>query len=134
MRRVAVLLAVLATFATTATADAKLLVRYDVTGGLRGMSERLTVDDGGTARKAGRRTSPSHYRVSSKQLRALKRDLKAARFSSLKRVYGSKGVVNDGITQTVAYKGHQVSVSTGGDPPARLERLLRRLSRLMNAH
>ena len=117
----------------TATADAKRLVRYDVGGGLAGRSDRLVIDGDRTARQtSGRRSDEAkRFTVSSKQLRALKRELKAARFTSLKRRYEPDYVVNDGITQTVTYKGRSVSVSTGADYPARLHRVLRRLSRLM---
>ena len=123
----------LATFAATATADAKRLVRYDVSGGLAGRSERLVIDGDRTARQtSGKRSEDARrFTVSSKQLRALKRELKAARFTSLKRRYAPRYVVNDGITETVTYKGRSVSVSTGAEAPARLERVIRRLGRLM---
>jgi hypothetical protein len=64
-------------------------------------------------------------------MRGLRRDLKRARFSTLKRSYQPKYMVNDGISQSVTYKGRSVSVSTGAEYPARLGRLLRRLGRLM---
>jgi hypothetical protein len=132
MRRVAAVLAVLATFAPTATAEAKRLVRYDVGGGIAGISERLVVASDGTARQSGNRRSSDHrFMLSAKQLRGLRRDLKDARFSTLKRSYRPKYVVNDGIGQSVAYKGRSVSVSTGATYPTRLERLLARLGRLM---
>ena len=60
MRRLAALLAVLATFAATATAEAKQLVRYDVGGGIAGISERLTVARDGTARQTGNRRGSDH--------------------------------------------------------------------------
>jgi hypothetical protein len=69
--------------------------------------------------------------VSSKQQRALKRELKAARFSSLKRVYRPDYVVNDGLAKTVTYRGHRVVVYTGAAFPARLHAVIRRLGRLM---
>jgi hypothetical protein len=122
---------VLFSFAATGTAEAKQLVRYDLSGGLKGANERLTVDRDGTARESGKRTSPSHYKVSSKELRGLRHDLKAARFKSLKRSYRPRYVVNDGITQTVTYQGRSVSVSTGAKAPERLHRVLQRLGRLM---
>ena len=134
MRRLAALLAVLATFAATATAtaEAKQLVRYDVGGGIAGISERLTVARDGTARQTGNRRGNDHrFRLSSKQLRGLRRDLKNARFSTLQRRYRPKDVVNDGIAQSVTYKGRSVSVSTGAKYPARLQRLLQRLGRIM---
>ena len=46
-------------------------------------------------------------------------------------MYRPKHVVNDGIGQSVTYKGRSVAVSTGATYPARLQRLLRRLGRLM---
>jgi hypothetical protein len=131
MRRLALLLAVLVTFAATASAEAKQLVRYDVSGGIAGMSEHLTVSTGGTARQTGKRTSPTSSKVSSKEFRGLKHDLKAARFKSLKKSYRPRYVVNDGITQTVTYKGHTVSVSTGSKAPKRLQPVLERLGRLL---
>jgi hypothetical protein len=132
MRRLAALLAVLATFAATATADAKRLVRYDVGGGLAGISERLLIARDGTARQSGNRSGDDHrFILSAKQLRGLRRDLKNARFSTLKRSYRPRYVVNDGIGQSVTYKGRSVSVSTGAKYPARLHRLLARLGRLL---
>ena len=132
MRRLAALLAVLATFAATATAEARQLVRYDVGGGIAGISERLTVARDGDARQTGNRRGSDHrFRLSAKQLRGLRRDLKNARFSTLKRVYRPRYVVNDGIGQSVSYNGRSVTVSTGATYPARLQRLLRRLGRLM---
>jgi hypothetical protein len=125
---------VLAGFATTATAEAKLLVRYDVNGGLAGRSDRLVIDTDRTARQKGNRNGDDHrFTVSSKQLRALKRELKAARFGSLKTSYRPDYVVNDGIAETVTYKGRSVSVYTGAEFPARLHRVLRRLGRLMRS-
>jgi hypothetical protein len=131
MRRLVLLVALLATFATTASAEAKRLVRYDITGGLVGISERLVVDTDGSAFQTGRRGGDQRFTVSATQLRALKRELKAARFRSLKRRYEPDFRVFDGTTQTVRHNGRSVSVYTGADVPARLSRVLRRLSRLM---
>ena len=134
MRRLAALLAVLATFAATATAEAKQLVRYSVGGGIAGISERLIVARDGSASQTGNRRGSDHrFKLSAKQLRGLRRDLKHARFSTLKRRYRPKDVVNDGIAQSVTYKGRSVSVSTGAKYPARLQRLLQRLGRLMRS-
>jgi hypothetical protein len=131
MRLLAVLLAVLATFAATATAEAKRLVRYDVGGGFAGISERLIVAGDGAARHSVDRGDERRFKLSAKQLRGLRRDLKNARFSTLRRSYRPKHVVNDGIGQFVAYKGRSVSVSTGARYPARLHRVLERLASLM---
>jgi hypothetical protein len=131
MRKVAVLVALLATFATTASAEAKRLVRYDITGGIAGISERLVIDTDGTAVQTGRRSADQRFTVPAKQLRALKRELKAARFRSLKRRYEPAFRDFDGTTQTVRYNGRSVSVYSAADVPARLARVLRRLSRVM---
>jgi hypothetical protein len=133
MRRLAVLIAVLAGFGTTATAEAKLLVRYDVSGGLAGRSERLVIERDRNAKQTSSRGGSHRFTVSAKQQRALKRELKAARFSSLKRVYRPDSVVNDGLAQTVTDRGHRVVVYTGADFPARLHAVIRRLGRLMRS-
>jgi hypothetical protein len=132
MRRLAALLAVLAAFATTATAEAKVLVRYDLSGGLAGTSERLVIHGDRSAEQTGGRGEHSlDFTVSAKQMRALRRELKAARFSSLRRVYQPDYVVNDGFAQTVTYRGHRVVVYTGAEFPARLHKVLRRLGRIL---
>jgi hypothetical protein len=115
-------------FATPAGAATRL-VRYDVAGGIRGMSERLVIDRDGSARQTGDETR--HFKISAAQLRKLKRDLDDAHFGSLKRSYRPKTPVFDGITQSVRYKGFEVSVSSGAQVPDRLGRVLRRLSGLM---
>ena len=131
MRRLAVVLALLVVLAVPAAADAKRLVRYDAGGGLAGRSATLIIDRGGSARQTGNRSATQRFRVSAKQLRALKRELTAARFSSLKRSYRPAYTVADGITEVVTYNGRAVSVSTGAKVPKRLDRVLSRLSRLM---
>jgi hypothetical protein len=124
------LLAVVLVLALAAPARAATrLVRYDVGGGIAGVSERLVVDRDGSARQSGDTTR--RFTVSAAQLRRLKHELEAARFGSLKRTYRPKVPVSDGITQSVRYKGFEVSVSTGADVPDRLARVLRRLSNLM---
>jgi hypothetical protein len=105
------------------------LVRYDVAGGIRGISERLVVDRDGSARQSGDTTR--RFKVSAAQLRKLKRELEDAHFGSLKRSYRPETPVFDGITQSVRYKGFEVSVSTGAKVPDRLGRVLRRLGSLM---
>jgi hypothetical protein len=105
MRRCVLVIALLTLLAAPAAADAKRLVRYDVGGGLAGRSATLTVDRSGSARQSGTRSATQRFMVPAKQLGALKRELKAARFSSLKRRYQPDYPVLDGITQVVTYKG-----------------------------
>jgi hypothetical protein len=69
--------------------------------------------------------------VRPRQLRALKRELRAARFRSLKRTYRPATPVFDGITQTVRYRGRAVTVTSGARIPARLTRVIARLARLL---
>ena len=97
-----------------ASAEAKRLVRYDVTGGLAPSSELLVVNTDGHARQTGRAGVHS-FKLTAKQLRGLKRDLKAARFKTLKRSYQPEFPVMDGQTRTVSYKGRSVSVYTGAE-------------------
>ena len=130
MRRLAVLVALLV-LAVPASADAKRLVRYSVTGGLAPANELLVVNTDGHARQTGR-AGPRSFTLTAKQLRGLKRDLKSARFKSLKRSYQPEFPVMDGQTWTVSYKGRSTSVSTLAKVPQRLSRVLRRLARLMS--
>jgi hypothetical protein len=129
MRRLLVLVALLV-LAVPASADAKRLVRYSVTGGLAPANELLVVNTDGHARQTGRAGVRS-FKLTAKQLRGLKRDLKDARVRSLKRSYQPEFPVMDGQTRTVSYKGRSVSVSTMAKIPKRLSHLLSRLARLM---
>jgi hypothetical protein len=61
----------------------------------------------------------------------LKRALADARLGSLRARYRARRPVADGIAETVRSRGHRVTVEQGGRPPDRLERLLRRLRRLL---
>ncbi len=77
-------------------------MRYDVGGGLAGISERLIVARDGTARQSSNRSGGDYrFKHSAKQLRGLRRDLRHACFTTLKRSCRPKYVVNDGIAQAV---------------------------------
>jgi hypothetical protein len=128
MRSTLLALALVLAIAAPAGAATRL-VRYEVAGGIAGISKRLVVDRDGSARQSGDTTR--RFKVSDTQLRRLKRELEAAHFGSLERSYRPEVPVSDGITQSVRYKGFEVSVSTGAEVPDRLERVLRRLSKLM---
>ena len=130
-RRLTILLASLAALLGAASAEAKQLTRYDVGGGLAGRADRLIVATDGEAHQSGD-AGNHHFTVSAKNLRALKRELKAAKFKTLKRQYKPKIQVFDGITQTIRYRGKAVSIYTGAENlPDRLEKVLRRISRIM---
>src|SRR5215213_10271901 len=120
MRRLAALLALFAGFAATATAtaEAKPLVRYEFGGGLGGIGGALTLAGDGRATQSDARRGDDHrFTLYAKQLRGLRRDLRNARFQSLKRSYRPKNIVNDGIAQSVTYRGRSVTVSTGARCP-----------------
>ena len=119
-----------ALLAGAASAEAKQLTRYDVGGGIAGRVDHLVITTGGTATQTG--SSGDHkFQPLDSSLRALKRDLRDARFSTLKRRYRPSRTVFDGIGQSVRYRGKTVSVSTGAEYPRRLARVLERLARLM---
>lgn len=129
-RRLILLLAVLAALAGAASAEAKQLAKYQVGGGLAGRFSELTIQTDGKAHQTG--DSGDHrFTVGPKRLRALKRDLKAARFKTLKRNYQPEGQVFDGTTTVVRYRGRSVWVYTGAELPKRLQKVIGRLSRLL---
>jgi hypothetical protein len=110
---------------------AKTLVTYEQSGGIAGIQTSMSVTELGSARVTSSRSAGiKRFKLTASELRALKRDLRDARFSTLRSIYDSKSPVADGIAQTVSYARHRVTVSTGGRPPERLRRLLTRLGRL----
>jgi hypothetical protein len=128
--RLAVLTVLLSLGLATA-APAKTLVRYTRSGGIAGEQTALKVNRDGAAKLTRRADTPSSFTLTATQLRKLKRALRDAGFATLDADYGPRdGVVADGITETVTYAGRTVSASTGGSPPARLERVLVRLRKL----
>ena len=130
-RRLILLLAVLAALTGAASAEAKRLTKYQVGGGLAGLFSELTIQTDGKAHQTGSGGDDRRFTVGPKRLRALKRDLKAARFRTLKRDYQPEGIVLDGTTTVVRYRGRSVSVYSGAVLPKRLERVIGRLSRLL---
>jgi hypothetical protein len=129
----AVLLSALASLALASPAGAgpRTLVSYEQSGGIAGIQTALSVTVGGSARLTTSRVAGiKRFKLTVAQLRGLKRDLRDARFSTLRSLYDSKVPVADGISQTVRYAGYRVTVSTGGRPPARLRKVLMRLSGL----
>ena len=130
-RRLILLLAVLAALTGAASAEAKQLTKFQVGGGLAGRFSELTIQTDGKAHQTG--DSDHRFTVGPKRLRALKRDLKAARFKTLKRDYRPEGQVFDGTTTVVRYRGRSVWVYTGAEIPKRLEKVIGRLSRLLRS-
>ena len=106
-------------------AQAKQLVRYEVSGGFADIHREVVVDTDGSAEAAGER-----FTVKKSRMRALRRSLREAEFSTLKRRYKPKYPVSDGTVQTVHYRGHSVAIYSGAELPARLERVLTQLNRV----
>jgi hypothetical protein len=110
---------------------AKTLVTYEQSGGIAGIQTSLSVTVGGSARvTSSRAMGIKRFKLTRDELHALKHALHDARFETLRSLYDSKVPVADGISQTVRYDGHRVTVGTGSRPPQRLRTLLTRLARL----
>ncbi len=110
-----------------------LLVRYDRGGGVAGLQERLFVRPDGAAAvevRDRRRT----FELSGAELDRLREALTAARVPSLQRRYAPQAPVADGIGERILVDGRRVSAETGGDPPARLRRLLSLLGGILDSH
>lgn len=123
--------ALVASLALASPAGAKTLVSYEQSGGIAGTQTAMSVTELGGARvTSSRAPGIKRFKLTPDELRALKRDLRNARFATLQPIYDSKVPVADGIIQTVRYAGHRVTVSTGGRPPERLRKVLMRLARL----
>jgi hypothetical protein len=117
--------------ASPAAAGAKTLVSYEQSGGIAGTRTSLSVTLGGSARvTTSRAPGIKRFKLTLAELHALKRDLREARFSTLRSLYDSDEPIADGIAQTVRYAGYRVTVGMGARPPARLRKVLDRLSRL----
>jgi hypothetical protein len=132
MRSPAIVVLVLAVcLAAAGPATAGTLVRYDRTGGFAGLNDHVTVTTGGRV-TVTQRSGEDRFTLSERRLGSLRKAVHRARFGSLRPAYGADTAVADGITETVRHGGHKVVVETGGDPPARLERLLDRLARMLS--
>jgi hypothetical protein len=127
MIRLAVLLAALA---LPAQAAASTLATYSRVGGIAGESTSLAVQRDRHAERSTNRGDDHSWRLSKKRYGGLRAALRAAHFATLAPHYDPAYVVNDGFTETVRFRGHAVSVSTGGEPPRRLERALDKLRAL----
>jgi hypothetical protein len=125
-RRAAVgAVAALVVLTMAAPAQAKRLVRYEVNGGFADIHHEIVVDTDGTAEAAGKRFTVKKWRM-----RALRRSLREAEFSTLKRRYMPKYPVSDGTVSTIHYGGYSVAIYSGAELPRRLERVLTHLNRV----
>jgi hypothetical protein len=122
-------LALILTLLLAPAAQASRLVTYTRTGGIAGEHTELRINRDRVALLDDRR-GHSEGRLGKKRYRALRNALRAAKFETLESSYEPQAVVSDGITETARFHGRTVSVSTGGDPPKRLERALAKLRAL----
>lgn len=104
-------------------------VKWDAGGGLAALHGGLTVFTDHTATWV-ENEQEADVSLTDRQWRTLNRRLKASRFRTLERSYAPEPVWPDSTYETVRYRGRTVDVATGGEPPRRLKRLLRHLSRL----
>jgi hypothetical protein len=118
------------TLAVATAAPAKTLARYDRSGGIAGEITTLTVGGHGHAVKTERGEVTRRFVLSERRLHRLKRVLREADFATLDRDYGPDVIVPDGISESVTHNGRSVSTATGGNPPARFERVLAKLRAL----
>ena len=124
-----------ASLAPAGPAPAKTLVRYEKSGGFAGIQVRLSVSAAGSASVTrGRLGDDRRYKLTSTQLRGLRRALRDARFSTLRARYAPKVQIADGFTRSVRYAGRRVTVQDGAKPPARLRELLDRLEKLTSRY
>jgi hypothetical protein len=130
-RRIVMLLTAATLLAGAAPANARNLVHYERTGGFAGFDDAVTVSTGGAV-KVAHRTGTRRFSLSHTRLVSLRKAVRDARFGTLKARYAPPSMIADGIRETVRHDGRTVTVETGGNPPARLARLLDRLTRLMS--
>jgi hypothetical protein len=125
--------AVTLALAAPAGAAVKTHVAWTISGGIAGTTAGLTVYTDHSAR-ADVNGERARFALTGREWSALRARLRAARFSTLSPRYAPAQRVPDGTSETVRHRGRTVTVETGGDPPRRLERLLRHLSRLHDRH
>ena len=109
-------------------------MHWETSGGIAGLTGvTLSIHRDRTAR-AETFGSHAEFTLGDRRWRQLGRRLRAARFGTLQRVYRPEFPVSDGMIDTVRYRDRVVGVETGAEPPERLARLLRLLTRIHAAH
>jgi hypothetical protein len=122
--------------AAPAAAGAKTLVHWSAGGGFTGGMSELVVQRDRSARavKDGDAGTAREFKLTRGEWTRLRKRLAASKFRTLHAEYKPPVPVSDGTYESVRYRGHTVSVSTGGVPPGRLERLLTTLYRIYKHH
>jgi hypothetical protein len=104
-----------------------------VTGGFTGIDSFLAVGSNGASRLDNRRATTA-FRVSSRDMRRLRRAIREARWLRLRSEYPARTAVADGFHYSLLHDGHVVRTETGSRPPARLQRVLDLLQRFARRH
>lgn len=125
----------LASLASASPALAKTLVTYEKSGGIAALAATMTVTEAGSLRITNDRPrngakAVRRYKLTATERRALARALRDAHVSTLRAEYAPRIPIADGFTQTLRYGGRRITVRDGARPPARLQSLLTRLTRL----
>jgi hypothetical protein len=122
--------------AAPAPAGAKTLLRWSTGGGITGGASEMVVHRNHSARavEGGDAGSAMDFKLTQREWTRLRKRLAASHFRTLHAEYKAPAPVPDGTYESVRYRGHTVTVSTGGVPPGRLERLLTTLYRIYQNH
>jgi hypothetical protein len=119
-----------------APAGAKTLLRWSTGGGIAGSASEMVVHRNHRAHAVEDRDAGSakDFKLTQREWARLRKRLAASHFRTLHAEYKPPAPVPDGTYESVRYRGHTVTVSTGGVPPGRLERLLTTLYRIYQNH
>jgi hypothetical protein len=125
----AALVAAVAAAATAGQVDATSppmpLVTYTRTGGFIGVQDSMRIFPNGTVTSTN-----GDFRLSPARVAALRKQLRAARFPSLKRRYRAEYPIADGFVYGVWYLGRTVVVNEEAKTPLRLRRVLDTLAEI----
>ena len=103
-------------------------------GGIAGLFSSLTVYTDHTAVAEENGTAGERVTLTDREWRKLDARLRAARFRTLEKRYAPEPIWPDSTSETVRYRGREVTVWSGGEPPRRLNRLLRHIWRLQDRY
>jgi hypothetical protein len=128
--RIALIVALVASTAAAAQARPPApLVTLEQRGGFAGIERGLFVERSGQVVSDG--LAVTTHRLTAAQLRALRAALVAARFPTLARHYESDVAIADGFVYRLSYGGRTVQYEEQADLPARLQRCVDLLTKLV---
>ena len=118
---------------TPIVASPTVLISLEVTGGFAGIDSFLAVGSNGASRLDTRRAT-TLFRVGARDMRRLRRAVRAAHWLRLHSEYPARAAVADGYRYSLLHRGHVVRTETGARSPARLRRVLDLLERFAQRH